>query len=127
MNTQIFQNFTPETCFWAMAVFYLLAGAIITAVSVPLMLGMVKPNTCYGFISLKSLCDSQRWFELNRQGGLSLFYLGAAIICYALTAMFLWLLGLEFSYFMFLPGGPVLLTAGVAMVIAKYVFGAEKL
>ena len=52
---------------------YLVPCAIVAVASVPLILGVVPPNSFYGFRTRKTLASPELWFRANRFAGLALF------------------------------------------------------
>ena len=46
-----------------------ITGLLLVALSVPMMLGRVRPNVWYGFRTSKTLSDERIWYEANRLSG----------------------------------------------------------
>jgi hypothetical protein len=64
--------------------FFIPAG-IILLLALPLILGLITPNRIYGVRTVETLSDQQRWYRVNRFGGLalsvsSLLYLAVAAL-----------------------------------------------
>jgi hypothetical protein len=56
--------------------FYVCAGLLLSALSVPLMKGLVKPNYWYGFRVRQTLADPIVWYAANAYSGRRLFWVG---------------------------------------------------
>lgn len=52
--------------------YLLLAPAILILISLPLMLGKVKPNGLYGFRTKKTLSNERIWYKANKFTGWAL-------------------------------------------------------
>jgi len=59
------------------AIVFLLAGAVLVAAGVPLLLGRVRPNPWYGCRSERTLSDEALWYRANRALGRGLVIVGA--------------------------------------------------
>ena len=96
---------------------FFVPAAIIFAVSLPLILGLVPRNRIYGIRTRKTLSDDRAWSSVNRFGGgmilaASVFYLIVAMIFpYSGAALLAW--SLHLAAFV----GPLLVSA---LVIARY-------
>lgn len=62
----------------------LLAGGILIAVAIPMVLRVVPPNVWYGFRTQKTLRNPDIWYEANAYSGRTLVGAGAAIVAAAL-------------------------------------------
>ncbi len=54
---------------------FLFGGVLLLILSIPLILGRVKPNSIYGFRTSRTLGDPDLWYPVNRYSG---FWLLAA-------------------------------------------------
>jgi SdpI/YfhL protein family len=57
---------------------YTISGCLLTALSIPLILGKIGPNPWYGFRVKKTLSDPAIWYPANAYAGKRLFVLGLA-------------------------------------------------
>jgi hypothetical protein len=57
---------------------YTISCGLLTALSVPLILGKIGPNPWYGFRVKKTLNDSAVWYPANAYAGKRLFVVGLA-------------------------------------------------
>ena len=94
-------------------------GALMIAVSIPLILGRVPPNRWYGFRVRRTLEDEHVWYAANcftawrmaRLGGIAM---AAAVVCYLLP-------GMEFETYAGIMGA--LLGLGVVLtMIQSFIF-----
>lgn len=58
---------------------YIFLGALLIVLTAPLVLGLVPPNGWYG-IRLTGFDSSEKWYRLNRRGGMLLLLSGAAFL-----------------------------------------------
>ena len=63
-----------------------IASLVISAVSIPMILGKVAPNATYGFRTRLTLSSPEIWYPANKFAGWAL------VIAAALTLAILWLL-----------------------------------
>jgi hypothetical protein len=85
---------------------FLIMGALLVGLSIPLILGRVKPNPWYGFRVRLTLESPEVWYPVNRYSGRWLLGVGLAEIAVA-TALY------------FVPGleeGTYVLTVCTAMI-----------
>jgi uncharacterized membrane protein len=59
---------------------YLSSGLLLCALSIPLILRRVPPNSVYGFRIPATLRDANLWYAVNRYAGRWLLGAGAAIV-----------------------------------------------
>lgn len=52
-------------------------SALILVLGVPLVLGMVEPNSTYGFRTAQTLADESVWYQLNTIAGWGMIAAGA--------------------------------------------------
>jgi SdpI/YfhL protein family len=64
---------------------YVGSGAILIALSIPLILRKVGPNPFYGFRIRQTLEDRQVWFDVNAYSAKGLFVVGAIQVVTALA------------------------------------------
>jgi uncharacterized membrane protein len=69
------------TLFWL----YLICGALLMALSLPLVGRKIPPNGLYGFRVAKSLNNPQVWYDVNTYSGKRLFWTGLSTIIAALA------------------------------------------
>jgi len=69
-------------------VLFLAAGAVLAAVSVPLILRKIPPNPLYGFRVRQTLDDPQIWYPVNAYSGRWLLGIAAAVIVAAVGLYF---------------------------------------
>jgi hypothetical protein len=58
---------------------YIFFGGLLIALCAPLVLGLVPPNNWYG-IRLPAFATPDKWYPLQRRGGLVLLLLGVALV-----------------------------------------------
>lgn len=101
--------------------FFSAEGLFILVISVPLLLGKVKPNALYGFRSARTLADPQLWYAVNRSGG------GAMTVAGAASALSPWIVRMTLDGRGFLPivltNGAV--TVGAVLAAAAWGFVAQ--
>jgi hypothetical protein len=68
---------------------YIALGLILCAVSLPLILGRIKPNRIYGFRIPTTLNDPQVWYPANAYAGRWLLVIGALFTLAATLARFI--------------------------------------
>ena len=66
-------------------VFYVGAGALLSAISIPLILRKIGPNPVYGFRVKQTLEDPQVWYDVNAHAAKGLFCVGLIIVITALA------------------------------------------
>lgn len=65
-----------ETLLWM----FLISGALLMALSLPLVWRKIPPNGLYGFRVAKSLNNPQVWYEVNAYSGKRLFWTGLSTV-----------------------------------------------
>lgn len=68
-------------------ILFLIWGAILIGISIPLIQGRVGPNNWYGFRVRRTLEDPDLWYPVNRYSGWRLLGVGVAEIVVA-TALY---------------------------------------
>ncbi len=66
----------------------LLIGLLVAGLSIPLILGKVRRNHWYGFRFSRSLESDRNWFEINRYGGVRLFWWSLAFSVVGIVVFF---------------------------------------
>ena len=69
-------------------ILFLVAGTTLIALSIPLILGRVKPNPVYGFRVRRTLDDPKVWYPVNAYSGRRLFVVGVLVIIVATVLYF---------------------------------------
>ncbi|WP_448563229.1 SdpI family protein [Trichothermofontia sp.] len=67
---------------------FLICGAILIGISIPLIQGRVGPNQWYGFRVRRTLEDPHVWYSVNRYSGWWLLGAGLAEIVIAIALYF---------------------------------------
>ncbi|MBV8452837.1 MAG: SdpI family protein [Deltaproteobacteria bacterium] len=62
----------------------LVAGIVLIAVSIPLILEKVGPNRCYGFRTAKTLSSPEVWYAANSIAGRDLMSAGVTVLVWDL-------------------------------------------
>ena len=62
-----------------------LAGVVLIAVSIPLILKRIPPNPVYGFRTFKTLSSPEIWYAANSVAGKDFLMAGMVIIVYNLA------------------------------------------
>ena len=89
------------------------AGLLIAALSLPLILGKVPPNLWYGFRTPRTLSDPSIWYPANSYAGRWLLISGVLI---ALAAILLRLQpGISIEAYAYSALGVTLLTIGISV------------
>ncbi len=86
-------------------ILFLVWGAVLIGISIPLILGRVGPNRWYGFRIRRTLEDPKVWYPVNRYSGWRLLGVGVAEIVVA-TALY------------FVPGLEVAMYASIVSAVA---------
>jgi len=68
---------------------YVIAGLLLTGLSIPLILGIVKPNPLYGFRVQQTLDNPQVWYAVNKYSGKRLLAAGIITIVAAVGFYFI--------------------------------------
>jgi hypothetical protein len=69
-------------------ILFLVSGAILIGISIPLIQGRVGPNHWYGFRVRRTLEDPKVWYPANRYAGWRMLGLGVAVIVVATPLYF---------------------------------------
>jgi hypothetical protein len=72
---------------------FLISGALLMALSLPLVWRKIPPNGWYGFRVAKSLDNPQVWYEVNSYSGKRLFWTG--LITMVAAAALYWVPGIS--------------------------------
>ena len=64
-------------------VMYLVFGALLVGLSIPLMQDKVKPNGWYGFRVAKTMNDPDTWYAVNHHFSYRLFWSGVSLLAAA--------------------------------------------
>lgn len=75
---------TPTTL---LLILFLVSGAVLIGISIPLIQGRVGPNRWYGFRVSGTLEDPKIWYSVNTYSGRRLLGVGVAVIVVA-TALY---------------------------------------
>ncbi len=70
-----------------LVVVFALAGVLLCALAVPLMLRKIQPNPYYGLRSPATFADEWVWYEANARTGRDLFALGFCELILALVPL----------------------------------------
>ena len=91
-----------------------IAGLLIAALSLPLILGKIPPNPWYGFRTPRTLGDPAVWYPANAYAGRWLLATGAIIALAAIALLFAPAISVEtYSYTML---AVTLITVGVSVL-----------
>jgi uncharacterized membrane protein len=61
-------------------IFFVAAGALLSGLSVPLLLGKIRPNPIYGFRVPKTFSDPEIWYAVNRYSARRLLVAGLTMV-----------------------------------------------
>ncbi len=61
-------------------ILYIVSGALLTALSVPLLLEKIRPNGLYGFRVAKTMNNPEIWYAVNKYSARRLFWAGASML-----------------------------------------------
>jgi uncharacterized membrane protein len=64
---------------------HIAAGALIVALSIPLILRKVPPNHAYGVRIPKAFESERNWYDINAYGGKLLLVFGIVLIVYGIV------------------------------------------
>lgn len=64
----------------SLLIFFVAAGALLAGLSVPLLLGKVRPNPIYGFRVPKTFSDPVIWYAANRYAAWRLLAAGMTMV-----------------------------------------------
>jgi hypothetical protein len=93
---------------------FLVSGAILIRVSIPLIQGRVKPNLWYGFRVRQTLEDPKIWYPVNSFSGWRLLSVGVAEIVVA-TALY-FVAGLDVAMYASIVGSVVVAALIMALI-----------
>jgi hypothetical protein len=68
---------------------YLISGAILTALSLPLIVGKIGPNGLYGFRVKATMENPKLWYAVNKFAGVRLLITGIVTILAAVGLYFI--------------------------------------
>ena len=57
-------------------IMFLLTGLLLSALSIPLILGIIPPNGLYGFRVRKTIENPEIWYAVNKRSGIGLLAMG---------------------------------------------------
>ena len=97
------------------AISLLVPCVIIAVASIPLILGVVPPNSVYGFRTRQTLANRELWFRANRFAGIALF-IGAV------TSAAIFLVHPEYASARSLTGLVVLLVPLITAVVGSIAY-----
>ena len=92
-------------------ILYIAAGLLLVALSIPLLLGKIRPNPVYGFRVPATLNDPDLWYAVNKFAAKRLVAAGLGILAPAIGLYFL-------------PGLTVEAYALLCLAVFVLVFGA---
>src|SRR5215217_3320335 len=72
-----------------LVILYVFTGLLLSAISIPLILGKIKRNWIYGIRTRRTLSSDDIWFPVNAYGGRWLFGTGLLIAAMALALLLL--------------------------------------
>src|SRR5947209_1838236 len=94
---------------------FLVSGAILIGISIPLIQGRVGPNRWYGFRVRRTLEDPKVWYPVNTYAAWRGLWLGVAVIVVA-TALY-FVPDLDVAVYASMVGGVAI--AGVILVLVQ--------
>ena len=71
------------------AIIYVLIGLLFVGLSIPLILGKVKPNRWYGFRTRQTVENPDIWYPANTYAGWWLLVMGFIIVVVAMAGLFI--------------------------------------
>lgn len=72
----------------ALGALFVLCGALLVGLGVPMMRRRVPPNAWYGLRVPATLSDEKVWYEANAASGRDMVWLGGALVVLALVLPF---------------------------------------
>lgn len=93
--------------------FYVVAGLLLVALSVPLLREKVRPNPLYGFRVPKTFASTEVWYAANKYAARRLMWAGSSAVVAAIGLYFLPKLSLDLYAFGCLAVFVVVLAAGL--------------
>lgn len=85
-----------------LAIINVIAGLLMAAIALPLVLGKIPPNLWYGFRTPRTLRDPAVWYPANAYAGRWLFASGIAIALAAVALLFVPNVSIEFYAYLML-------------------------
>ena len=76
-----------------MGAVFVLAGALVIAVCLPLLKGQIKPNALYGIRMAKSFESDENWYKMNHYGAKQMILWAGVMMAFGLAMFFLPLQG----------------------------------
>ena len=67
---------------------FMTMGCVLFSLSLPLWLGLMPMNPVYGFRIPQAFISEERWYDVQRQGGLSLMKISGVIVLIGLIGLF---------------------------------------
>lgn len=95
-------------------ILFLVSGAGLIAISIPLTQGRVGPNRWYGFRVRSTLEDPKVWYPVNRYAGRRLLVVGVVECVVATTLYFI--PGLDIDVYAWTVGGVVIAGVMISLV-----------
>ena len=92
------------------------AGLLITAVSIPLVLGKIPPNRLYGVRTRKTLSNNEVWYKANKYTGKDFLICGLVVSAGALV---LWMFKAKLSFSAVSWIGTALLMVPLLVVVVR--------
>jgi uncharacterized membrane protein len=105
----------PGSQLWSAIAATLIAGVVIVALSIPLILEKVGPNRLYGFRTRKTLSSPRIWYAANRVAGRDLLIAGVVVVVSDLILIFFALSAVKLPV-PITPTGILLVAVGAALV-----------
>jgi uncharacterized membrane protein len=65
---------------------FLISGAILVALSIPMIMGKVTPNSIYGFRVPETMNDPRTWYAVNAYSGKWLLFTGLIFMATCILA-----------------------------------------
>lgn len=97
-----------------LAPFYVGAGVLLVALSIPLIQRRIKPNPFYGFRVTKAYSSEQTWYDVNAYAGKWLLGAGVAIVMVAI--LFALIPGITADGYAWSVTGVTLAALGISLV-----------
>jgi uncharacterized membrane protein len=92
---------------------FVLGGLTLTALSIPMILRRVKPNSWYGFRTRQTLANEQVWYDVNAHAGKRLLVSGILITTAAILLPFI--PGISADLYAWLVLAVVVVTLGIGL------------
>lgn len=104
-----------DTLITGFMVFFICASFLVMALSVPMILRRVKPNSWYGLRTSKTLADEKVWYEANAYCGRVLFGVALSWIVAAFALRYIPTIGMDLVVYTTIYGTVVIL--GLLVVV----------